>query len=58
MSFNEEDEAKEFDHSAAEAQEAMKALAFIEAELAQLDHISSDTWNRLHAAFDKVRAAL
>jgi hypothetical protein len=38
--------------------DALKALAFIEAELAQLEHIPADTWNRLHAAFEKVRAAL
>jgi hypothetical protein len=46
------------DYDTPRKDEAMKALAFIEAELADLGHIPSDTWNRLHAAFDKVRAAL
>lgn len=55
------DESDQLDSSSMDeerAAEALKALAFIEAELAQLDHIPADTWNRLHAAFDKVRAAL
>ena len=46
------------DYDTPRKEEALKALAFIEAELAQLEHVPADTWNRLHEAFNKVREAL
>lgn len=48
----------EEDYRGKRKEEAVKSLAFIEAELAQLDNIPAETWNRLHAAFEQVRAAL
>lgn len=58
MSINEEEAEEEFDRHTAQVEHAMKALAIIEAELAQIEHIPPGTWNKLHVAFDKVRVAL